>query len=851
MLNKNWCRPLLVVLSVTIVSACNFAGNEDKGITAAKDNEVETSRPFAGPVVHVTSLNSVPLPSEQQARIKVDQYVSTLERMDIAFVGKQIPYTYSDGKITNSDGYHWWVSKHFALKTDLPQDKASLYLELLEMSYPHYVTLFGMEPPNIKRQRIAVVYGKSRESTRESMLDDGFRRGVHANAGGETMYYNRAGYSFPSHRQQHQRYIVIHETMHAFHMALNGHSTWAPNWITEGMADSVAHHVYDSDKHQLTVMVFDRAPMNYVETGLRQYAQGNQPSIAQINDDPALKRGLNFFIVHFLLSDPKRAQYFALFRDKLMSANPHSEATLPTANALLKETFPDWQAIETQFADYVKSVKSSFHIVTGPWEQDGNRYFIRSGKQKSMPRLDILLPENTSSRPHPVMDFPGPDQTSLITLNARDSAFSAGLLVEFVKEQALRGRVGLGLGLELHPDNQEKRKTFAEKSAPEKDSWLQLVIEQGKYLIVSGHNMESYRLGVALNDSLRHAIHTSLKLGVSARVKGNQLIIDLAAGNAKQSLSYSLTEQVRDKVIQGDLTLLAQNVGHKLTPYLPSDAHRVAGGLSEAWLAKDWQPVEGLFRTCETASIVLTDCESALENVFHNIQAGMNRVSVIESVQQLQASMLSQLKMAKKEQLAEALSGVTMTIEYHQSRPFVRIVNPGKYPVEVEFEKSAMWQLDGQPTGDRVFKAHSDNYLPVKVKPDVTELSVSANLTWQGISFALQDSNRVRPFDGVEMHTQVAKKQTNFEVSVDLTGPYSGLSEGVVRYEVYPTDTVVASIQELPVAFKPYETVSQVARFELLKGRNKEVRVRVVADLVVDGEDIQLQDEVGVTITFL
>ena len=113
------------------------------------------------------------------------------------------------------------------------------------MAYPHYVALFGMAPPNIERQRIAVVYGSSRSRVREAMLDDGFLRGVHKTAGGETMFYNRAGYNFPSHREHHQRYIVIHETMHAFHMALNGHSTWAPNWITEGLADSIANHVYE------------------------------------------------------------------------------------------------------------------------------------------------------------------------------------------------------------------------------------------------------------------------------------------------------------------------------------------------------------------------------------------------------------------------------------------------------------------------------------------------------------------------------------------------------------------------------------------------------------------------------
>ena len=81
-------------------------------------------------------------PQQMQVDLSVQGYTSTLHKMDIAFLGQTIPYTYSDGKIGNSRGYNWWVSKHFALKSDLPKEKVTLYLELLEMAYPHYVALF-------------------------------------------------------------------------------------------------------------------------------------------------------------------------------------------------------------------------------------------------------------------------------------------------------------------------------------------------------------------------------------------------------------------------------------------------------------------------------------------------------------------------------------------------------------------------------------------------------------------------------------------------------------------------------------------------------------------------------------
>ncbi|WP_462151417.1 hypothetical protein [Pseudoalteromonas xiamenensis] len=139
---------------------------------------------------------SIPTPKQMKADITVAGRVSTLDHIDIQYLGKTIPYTYSEGKITNSRGYNWWVSKHFALKSDLPEEKVTLYLELLELSYPHYVALFGAEPSNIDNQRIAVVYGSTRARVKEAMLDDGFLRGVHDTAGVKRCFITARGIIF-------------------------------------------------------------------------------------------------------------------------------------------------------------------------------------------------------------------------------------------------------------------------------------------------------------------------------------------------------------------------------------------------------------------------------------------------------------------------------------------------------------------------------------------------------------------------------------------------------------------------------------------------------------------------------
>ena len=45
--------------------------------------------------------------------------ISTLVKAPIVNVGQTIPETYSGNQVRNTEGFSWWVSQHFALKTDL------------------------------------------------------------------------------------------------------------------------------------------------------------------------------------------------------------------------------------------------------------------------------------------------------------------------------------------------------------------------------------------------------------------------------------------------------------------------------------------------------------------------------------------------------------------------------------------------------------------------------------------------------------------------------------------------------------------------------------------------------------
>ncbi|MFY8325372.1 hypothetical protein [Pseudoalteromonas sp. ZZD1] len=782
-----------------------------------------------------------------KADISVQGYTSTLNNIDIKFLGKTVPYTYSEGKIGNSRGYNWWISKHFALKSDLPKEKVRLYLELLEMAYPHYVALFGMEPPNIERQRIAVVYGSSRARVREAMLDDGFLRGVHKTAGGETMFYNRAGYNFPSHRKHHQRYIVIHETMHAFHMALNGHSTWAPNWITEGLADSVAHHVYDPSRKQLTVMVFDRAPMNYIETGLKQYYSANKPTIEQINDDPALKRGLNFFIVHYLLSSPERAQFFAYFVQQLRLANPHSEATLSTANSLLKQTFKDWQAIEKGFAEFVQNIQPSFHIVSGPWEQDGAAYWLRNTDSNSLSRLDI---NPTKTPTHPVMDFPAPTPSELInTLDENQVA----VLINLIPSQIHRSEVGIALQAKRSNHNQQYRARFIGKEKINDDQLLKFLIVDGERLHISAQNIDDYTsLQVGLTPEIRAALIANSSLGIKLSLEATQLKITLTAQKnslIEQQVTLSTASSLMAALSPRKISLLSKNNNHLITPYLynsklSDNKSSTNAGVTNPWLFKNYNLLSRLFKTCQQHVLQLAGCESELSSLMTKVPKPNQHTTINTELNLIFNDYIKRLG----DSGFKTLSGIDSNSYFNKKTAFLRVFNPTDFELKITANVQ-FFDHTGQVISTKKISnvlnngTHNINLTHV---PGAKSFQIEQQLQWQSLSYQSTLHESSTPFNGVDMQYEYSKNsKENAVLDITLTGPYSGKTQGKL--------TLSATSDSQPLAIKTLQKTVKIAPYKS-KTYHFEVpmsteltRLAMTAQLDVDGEAIRIVKYVDLT----
>lgn len=174
--------------------------------------------PLAAVVVLLSSAAraGVPPPSETPAKIVVNGRTSTAVDIKVVKVGQTIPKVLprQEGKVANTPGFEWYVSRHYALKSQMPEDFSRHMLKIAELAYPHIVWIAGFEPEGIEDARMAFVYAKTREDIDRSVGSDlgSFWEG---GGGGVTLNANCVAYNYPSGGlMYHKRDLVIHENFH-------------------------------------------------------------------------------------------------------------------------------------------------------------------------------------------------------------------------------------------------------------------------------------------------------------------------------------------------------------------------------------------------------------------------------------------------------------------------------------------------------------------------------------------------------------------------------------------------------------------------------------------------------------
>jgi len=517
----------------------------------------------AGCLGRMASRAAVPVPSETPARVIVSGRTSTVKEVKIVRTGKGIPETFSGKMLKNTPGFDWYVSQHYALKTDYPEQKARFYLTMLELAYPHYVELFGAEPADMDKLRMAAVYGSSKRQLGKALMSDGI---VWDFRGGGITFESgyRCSYVYPSGSlKYHQRYILLHEATHLFQMCLAGTVYNTPNWYYEGVADALGAHVYDSARRQLTVDVFDKPTTHdYFDEGLREFRR--QPETAErIFRKGEASRGKSFLLIHFFLLDPDRAQKLRLLRDELRVRRRYDPVH---AGKLLQELLGPWPKINAEFDAWRASLHNTFHYAEWGWEQDADALwsygFAPRGK---LSRTDVYLIPNGKPAYDPLrMDYPLRADSRLVGDVARGAPEpSVGCVLDFSRNPAY-GRAGIGLG--LIDDEKDGGKAGSAE-------FLRVLVVEERQLLIDGRDLGIQRRTVDLPKAFRQAAKQSgHRIGMNIKIATAGLHVRLRAGGgasggpAEFSTSVPITPSQRERLLSRPLAVLARDGYHGVTP---------------------------------------------------------------------------------------------------------------------------------------------------------------------------------------------------------------------------------------------------------------------------------------------
>ena len=512
----------------------------------------------------------VPSPADTPAEVVVSGSTSTLKRIRIVRTGTRIPETFSRDLMTNTEGYAWYVSRHYALKTDYSDARARELLTLLELAFPHYVALFGRQIPDLDRRRMACVFGSSMERLQVAMRDDAM---FVFGGGGITQEGFWACYQVPSN-EYHNRYIIIHECVHLYQYCLEGTTTNTCLSFLEGVADRLASHVYDPQRKRLTVNVLDRAPVhNFLEYGrnhLRKHRGLGFVDFVQGGD-----RGFNVLVTTFMQRDPESLQKWRLYRDEMFRTS-HPATKQAVAERLVRSLYGRPEKVWADFRAWVGTVRPTFFMADWGFDQYGDTLvsFGTPRDRKRFSQMNVnLVPGRRPQAGRFHMDYPAGLRPSIVGPIRRGGAEpSIGCVVDFSRANG-KGMAGLGLA-------REGLKHF------------RVLVDREERLVVDGTDLRAPKRAWALPAALRAAMHDDgHRVGLTVRIGSDRLAVTVRAGSGTPHefrASLRLGPGLRRRLVSKPLAVLGIGARHLITP-LVDDGRPVAPDLALPASADPWR----------------------------------------------------------------------------------------------------------------------------------------------------------------------------------------------------------------------------------------------------------------------
>ena len=345
--------------------------------------------------IRFSTAKTAPPPARMAAEVNADDEsatldafdnISSLKVVDIAKItGAEAPLTYSGDLVGPYPGFNWFVSRHYAILSDMDDDSVRDALVLMELAWPHYVRTFQWRPPASDTYRQAIVLASSRSVLEDCLLHDS----IHAKLlGGLTLEGFGCAYLYAGAPYQ-TRYILLHEGTHLYQYSLSGDTRGCYGFLLEGIADFLSSHIYDPGSKILNVNVLDRAPIhNHLADGLTDWRKLGKPSFSVLLDDPSPSRGLSVLMTAFLQRDKATTAKWHLFCERVVRDMTLKDAKRTTL-AAFRAIYGEPKSLDTSFAKWMSSLKPTFNLVDRDFDQSFKWFFTALPPSNATARLEV------------------------------------------------------------------------------------------------------------------------------------------------------------------------------------------------------------------------------------------------------------------------------------------------------------------------------------------------------------------------------------------------------------------------------------------------------------------------------
>lgn len=558
----------------------------------------------------------VPPPTATPVELVVHGRTSTLRSIHIAKLGQKLPPTFAGSRMANTPGFQWYVTRHFAMKAQVPKLDEKAMIELLvvaELGYPHECRAVGREPDGIDTKRLPIVYANDMEALNAAVKTD-LGSQWSGGGGGVTLHANRAAYNYwtSGGLEYHRRDLLLHENMHMIEMCAIGVGR-SPVWLLEGLSHVFGQHVWDKANQRLTTAVLDRAPSNdFYDRGLANIAE--KPVVAadfyESRVGEPYRPGVYVLFNQFCWSDPERLMKWRLWRDELYACG--GVDLVANNRRLMQRIFGPPEAFDREWLPWLAARRNSYHWVCWGWEQDGDTVQAYGWPPAGFDyaQMDINWAPGEQPAEDPLrLDYPQTPPPALVApVDRRADEPSLGVLLDFRGEPdkglcgvALARRAALGTkvtrtdtgrleidGSRVGRPNQTldlgavlrdvlrpgaERLGLKVELGDTRDTSMPILVRNCREVSIDGSAIGLESKTVPLTAELQAAIRrTEGRLGLNLRFGRQALIVTLAADNGappnRQEITLPVNAEQRQALLSGRLSLLAKDANPRLTPYL-------------------------------------------------------------------------------------------------------------------------------------------------------------------------------------------------------------------------------------------------------------------------------------------